>query len=329
MKAPLRAGLVLLLLLPALWTLGAAFYAFGGGAAGGIATGVLLSGHGAFLLHPRLRPRAWLFTTACFAAALGWYLSLAPSTDRDWRVEVSRMPTAVVEGDRVRVRNIRDFRYRSEEDFDPAWTERTFDLRRLRGADLLLCHWDGNEDIAHTMVSFDFGEGEHLALSVEVRREKGEDWGGLPGIYRQFEVLFILADERDVVNLRTGYRGEDVYLYRLRIPPEDVRRYFEHVLRRCNDLAARPEFYDTLSDNCSTSLARISREVWPDRPDGPLSRLLNGRADEEAWRMGAFDSDLPFAELKRRSAISERARPLRDDPAFSVKVREGMPGRGK
>ncbi|MCK6478831.1 MAG: DUF4105 domain-containing protein [Planctomycetes bacterium] len=329
MKPLLRAGLVLLLAPAALWTGGAAWYALGGGAAGGIAAGIVLGGHGAFLLHPRWRPRTWIWTAAGFAAGLLWFATRVPSNDRDWRVEVSRAPTATIEGDRALVRDIRDFRYRSEEEPVPAWTDRTYDLRRLRGADLLLCRWDGNEAVAHTMLSFDFGEGEHLALSVEIRREKGEDWGGLPGIYRQFEVIWILADERDVVNLRTGYRGEDVHLYRLNLPAEEVRRYFEAVLRRCNDLAARPEFYDTITDNCSTSLARLTREVWPGRPPGPLSRLLNGRADEEAWRMGAFDTDLPFPELRRRSAISERARPLRDDPAFSLKVREGLPIRGR
>lgn len=311
-----------------LWTLGAGYYMAGGGASA-LGT-VVIGGYVVLtlLVLVRFRPYAvaWVIGTCVFA--LVWLLSLKPSNDRDWRVEVAREPTVAWEDDdRVTIGNIRNFEYRSQEDFDVSYYEKTFDLSKLDTADLVMCYWDGNTEIAHTMLSFGFEGKDYLCLSVEVRREKGEDWGGIPGIFRQFEVLYILADERDLINLRTSYRKEDVYLYRLQVPKNEIRQYFEVMLREVDKLSREPEFYDTLDYNCSSALTRMGKELWPDRPRPTgIRALLNGRTDEIAYGNGRIFTGLPFDELKKKSYITEIGQQYKDAPDFSQKVRAGLPG---
>ena len=317
----------MLLALLWLWTLGAVYFMVGGSrsVSGGLAALAYLVLTAVILW--RFRSHAWIWVLCTFALGALWFLRVQPRTDRDWRPEVARMPTAEFHGDKVTIRNVRNFRYRTEDDFDIDYYDKEYDLDDLESVDLVMCYWDGNTAIAHTMLSFGFKGGEYLCLSVEIRREKGENWGGLPGIYKQFEILYILADERDIINLRTGYRGEDLYLYRMRIGPADIRLYLEATLRLCNKLSREPEFYDTLEYNCTSALTHMAGELWPEdrRPRG-LKSLLNGRADQDAYHREHLDQALPFEELRERSYITPVGRRLKDDPDFSRKLREGLPG---
>ncbi len=333
MKRSLKILLWILLTPPLvvawLWTLGAGYYM-----AGGVESSlgkVVMYGYAlltlVILLVARFRRYTLPWLLGTFIISLVWIVSVEPSNDRNWRVEVGREPGVTRQADLVTIRNIRNFNYRAEDDFDVAYYDKTFDLSKLDTADLLLCYWDGNTEIAHTMLSFGFEGKDYISLSVEVRREQGEDWGGVPGIYRQFEVIYILADERDLINLRTSYRGEDVYLYRLNVPKNEVRRYFELVLRTVDKLSREPEFYDTLQYNCSSSLTHMGKELWPDRPRPKgIRALFNGHTDEHAYANGRIFTGLPFDELRRRSYITRIGFANRDAPDFSRKIREGRPG---
>ena len=325
-KRTLWFTLAALLLVVWLWTLGAAYYMAGGPRSGlgtPVAAGFVL---GTALVLLLARRRALWCLLGAWAIGLVWILTVCPSNDREWPEELARTPSATFDGDRVTIRNIRDFRYRSPEDFDARYYDKTFDLGKLNSADLVICYWDGNTAIAHTMLSFGFEGQDYVCLSVETRKEKGEVWGGLPGIYKQFEVIYILGDERDLINLRTSYRKEDVYVYRIRIEPPLIRQYFELVLRRINKLDREPEFYDTLGYNCSSALTHMSAELWPDRPRVTgLKSLLNGYADEYAYLNGNLSTDLPFDKLKRRSYIAPVGQRCRDAPDFSQKIRERLP----
>jgi len=326
LKIGLKGALMVPLFLLWLWTLGAAYYMAGGSrsprslvVAGGFVVVTAL-----FLLLFRRYTPWWVLGTG--AIGLVWYLAVQPSNDRDWLVEVARTPGARFDGNRVSISNIRNFHYRTPEDFDVSYYEKTYDLDQLDSVDLIMCYWDGNTAIAHTMLSFGFQGKDYLCLSVEIRREKGEKWGGLPGIYKQFEIIYILGDERDLLNLRTSYRKEDIYLYRMNLPQNLIRQYFEHMLRRINELNERPEFYDTLKYNCSSALTRMSKELWPDVPrPGGLRSLFNGRTDEDAHARGYLSGNLPFDELKKKSYITPIGEQHRDAPDFSQRVREGLP----
>ncbi len=327
-KRGLNFTLFLLLSIVWLWTLGAVYYMADGGrssvgkvaALGFVLTTVI------FFSWPRLRPHILWWVLVTWALGMVWITARQPSNDRQWRIEVARIPSAELDGDMVTIRNIRNFHYRSVEDFDVSYYDKTFDLTRLDSADLLMCYWDGNTAIAHTMISFGFGGEDYVCLSVENRRQQGEAFGGIPGIYKQFEIIYIFGDDRDLINVRTSHRKEEVYLYRVQIDQEDLREYFEFALRRADKLNREPEFYDTLKYNCSSSLTQISDSLWPDqRPSRGFLSMLNGRTDEFAYGRGRLSNELPFDELKRRSYITPKGQKYQDASDFSQRVRDSLP----
>ena len=167
-----------------------------------------------------IRPRRYgvLAVCAMFAGVLGWFFSLQPSNERDWKTPVAKVPSVEIQGDRMTVHNVRNFDYHSETDFTPAWEDRTYDLSKLRGVDFMLVYW-GSRAIAHAIVSFAFEGDQYLAVSIETRKERGENYSALLGFFRQYELIYIFADEQDLVRLRTNYRGEDVYLYHTNFTP--------------------------------------------------------------------------------------------------------------
>jgi hypothetical protein len=158
--------------------------------------------------------RLWVGFLVLFVVVQAWWLGIEPSNDREWLVDVARPPSATFDGDLVTISNVRNFHYRSETDFDENWETRTYDLSQIRGLDIYLSYW-GSPMIAHTIMSWDFADGQHLAVSIETRKEVGEEYSAILGFFRQFELYYVAADERDLIGLRTNHRGEDVYLYRM------------------------------------------------------------------------------------------------------------------
>jgi hypothetical protein len=201
--------------------------------------------------------------------------------------------------------------------------DRALDLATLRSLDLFLIYW-GSPLIAHTILSWGFEGDQYLAISIETRKEKGEEYSALRGFFRQYELVFVVADERDVVRLRTNVRGEDVYVYRLDVSPADARRFLRRYLQEVNELRERPQWYNALTENCTTAIQRLAgadaRRSW-----WSWKLFLNGYLDELAYDIGAIDRALPFPDLKAKSHINERAKAAHDDPRFSVRIRDGLP----
>jgi hypothetical protein len=276
----------------------------------------------------RVRPR-WRALAAfafLFVVVLVLWLLIPPSNERAWQNDVAVLPACEIEGDKVTIHNIRNCDYRSETDYTAGYYDRAFDLTRLKSVDLFVIYW-GSPNIAHTMLSFGFdgdGDEEYVCISIETRKEKGEEYSTVKGFFKQYELTYVLGDERDLVRLRTNFRGEDVYLYRLQAAPDLARKVFLDYLRRVNSLAARPEWYNALTSNCTSNIRGHTQPYTHGAWSWKL--LINGYIDELAYEMGAVDRSLPFAELKARSRINERARAAGDDPAFSRRLREGLPG---
>jgi hypothetical protein len=261
---------------------------------------------------------------AVFAAVLVWWLFMPPSNSRNWQPDVALLPWADIQGERVVIHNIRNCDYRSETDYTVRHYDRTFNLDGLKSVDLALVYW-GSPYIAHTMLSFCF-EGEGIVtFSVETRKEIGEAYSSIKGFFRQYELTYVVADERDLIGLRTNYRGEQVYLYRLHESADLVRKVFLDYLREANSLKERPQWYNALTGNCTTSF-RIT--TAPYNPDARLDwRLIaNGFIDEMLYERGAVDTSLPFPELKKRSLINARAKTVDKSPDFSKLIRVGLPG---
>jgi len=320
----IRVGLVTLTALLTLW--GAAAIWIDGPDRRALA-GLLLVAFLAAVAVPlaRVRPlvHACLWALAPGAAVGCWWSSIPPSNDRDWLPDVARTPTAERHGSLVTVRDVRNFDYRTETDFTERWEERRFDLDRVAGLDLLVSYW-GPTLYAHTILIWDFEDSPPLAASIETRKEKGESYSALLGFFRQYELVYVLADERDVVRLRTNYRNERVFLYRLATSRAGARALLEQYLYEANALARGPVWYNAFTENCTTSIWRNVRAVSPDNPyDWRL--LASGYLDRLAYERGLVDTSLPFAELRERSDITESAKACGSRDDFSRCIREGLP----
>jgi hypothetical protein len=281
-----------------------------------------------FALLVRYRDRrARLVFLAAFAAVVIWWLAMPPSNNRNWQPDLAQLAWAEITGDRVTIHNIRNCDYRSETDFTCSYYDRTFDLAKLKSVDGYLVYW-GSPSIAHTMMSFNFEGQGTVCFSIETRKEKGEDYSTVKGFFRQYELMYVVADERDLVRLRTNYRengkGEDVYLYRLNTTPEASRNIFLSYLKSVNRLKERPEWYNALTGNCTTS---ILQHTMPYNPNARYDWrfIVNGYLDEMLYERKNIDTSLPFAELKKRSRINPGAQAADKDPEFSRRIRRGLP----
>ena len=261
---------------------------------------------------------------AAVLIVFGWWSSIDPSNDRKWQSDVAVLPKAEINGDIVTIRNIRNFAYRSETDFTPRWYDKTVDLRKLDSLDLIAVYWMGDA-IAHTIMSFGF-EGEQIAISIEIRKERGESYSTIAGFFRRFELYYVVGDERDVIGLRTTYRDppEDVYLYRLNVPKEGIRKLFMGYINQINSLHDRASFYNTLTTNCTTNIV-THIQAFSDRLPFSWKMLASGYFPELIYEKGALSQKLPFDELRSKSLINTRARAAEGAADFSRRIRIGLP----
>lgn len=269
----------------------------------------------------------WLARLSCFGAFTGvlvWFLLTPPSNNRDWQPDLAILPYAEVDSDRVTIHNIRNCNYRNETDFTVRHYDKTFDLRKLRSVDFYVVYW-GSPMIAHTMLSFGFEGGDYVCFSIETRKEKGEAYSAIKGFFRQFELTYVIGDERDLVRLRTNFRGEQVYLYRLTTDLAVARLVFLDYLKQVNRLRDQPEWYNALTSNCTTNI-RGHTKPYAKKARFDWRILLNGRIDEMAYERKTLNQSLPFLQLKARSLINARAKAADQDAAFSARIREGLPG---
>ena len=257
------------------------------------------------------------------ALAFAWWCSRRPSNTRDWQPDVARVATAEVQDQRVTVKNVRNFHYRSATDFDERWEERRLDLAKLDGLDIFFSYW-GAPLIAHTIMSWSFADGQHLAVSIETRKTKNQEYSTLAGFFRQYELIYVAADERDVIKLRTNIRGEDVYLYRLRTTQRAAKILLLDYFDAMNALARRPRWYNALVTNCTTA---IRQRVIHAGGKMPLSWKLfaNAYLPELLYERGSLDASRPFDELRAMSRINDRARAAGAAEDFSARIRDGLP----
>jgi hypothetical protein len=288
----------------------------------GLAALVPVGALAALILVRPLR-RVPLVLAAGFAVVLWAWLSVPPSHDRDWQPDVATLPWTEIDGDRLVVHAVRNTDYRSETDFTVRLEDREYDLSKLRSMDLFLAYW-GSPVIAHTIMSWGFEGDEYLAISIETRKEEGEGYSALRGFFRQYELVYVIADERDVIGLRANHRGEDVYVYRFGGSPENARKLLLGYLDAVNRLRERPQWYNALTNNCTTTIQLLALP-YQQRSWWSWKLLLNGYLDELGYENGAFDRSMPFAELKAASHINDRARAAAGDPRFSVRIRAGIP----
>ena len=269
--------------------------------------------------------RSWLplgVYMVMYAGLLLWWASMAPSNNRAWSDDVARLLTGTVQGNAVTLDNVRDFRWRSDADYDARWETRHYDLDRLVSADAVLSYW-GSKAIAHAMISFGFDDGSHVVFSVEIRKKRGEQYSSLGGFFRQFETILVAADERDIIRVRTNVRGEDAYLYPLRVDKATLRALFLSYVQAANTLSDTPAFYNTITSNCTTIVYRMTRQIDPGLP-WDVRLLFTGYLPEYLHEVGAVDRSVSVDELRQRGRITERARNTAPGDDFSTAIRTAL-----
>lgn len=280
------------------------------------------------LRSTRSRSVRWALA-ACFVLVVVWFVSISPSHDRPWREEVGVMPRAIINGDRVRFTGYRNFAYRTLDDFDVRYEEREVDMSRLTSLDLYISYWSVGP-VAHTFVSFNFDNAPPVCISIETRPEIGEGFDPLASMFKQFELIYVVGDERDLVRSRANYRDEEVYLYRVKTPSDGVRALFEVYLKRINELADHPEWYHLLKSNCSLNIVRY-RNAAGREGSFDIRHLLNGWVDRYLYETAMLDTSMPFAELRRRSHINDVSRATTNTLSaaeFSRQIRDSRPEMG-
>jgi hypothetical protein len=275
----------------------------------------------------KLHIRAALLCFVCFCVVLAWWLSLKPTNIGNWQPDVDRPAWVEMNGDGIIIHNLRNCDYRTETDYSNCWSDRTVNLSDLRGADLFFTTW-GVRWIGHPIVSFQFGNNQHVAFSIEARYKGDQAYSAVLGFFRQYELIFVVADERDVIRLRTNFRkDEEVFLYRTSLGPESARAIFLTYVRYLNQLKDHPEWYNALTRNCTTTLDKpISKEVANPQPWN-YQFLVNGTLDELLYDRDRLVTDgLSFEDLKSREHINPDARAAGNSPEFSALIRAGRPG---
>ena len=268
------------------------------------------------------RPRAALATAAGILLVALLWTRVSPSIRRDWAPDVARIPRVLFAGDRVEIRDVRNASYRTPEDFDVRWETRRFSLDALERVDFVVepfADWRGP---AHTFLTFGFSGGEHLAISVETRRERGESYGPVKGLFRRYELAYVFADERDLIGLRANVRGHPVHLYPVRATKTQARALFVSMLRRADRLAEQPEFYNTLTNTCTTNITRHLAELTGEPLPLDLRVILPGYADGLALELGLIDAEGSLDALRKRFRINARSAFGADGPGWSRQIRQ-------
>ena len=323
-KAIAWALVWLVLSVAALWAAGALYFDFPVSDLGGPAAVLFALALLATVIFVRGKLLKLTICLGWFALVTGWWLTIKPTNNRVWQPDVARTAWAEINGDQVAVHDVRNCEYRTEDDFTPRWDTRTVRLSQITGMDLAITYW-GSPWMAHPIVSFDFADALPLCFSIETRKSVGQEYSAVRGLYRQYTLIYVVADERDSIRVRSNYRhGEDVYLYRTLASPPEARERFLEYIQTINILRDHPRWYNAVTTNCTTSIRtqrpRNERAPWDWRI------LVNGKGDELLYERHLIATGgLPFSELKQRSWINKLARAADQDPDFSRLIRANLP----
>ncbi len=286
------------------------------------ALALVFLGFGIWSLWRPFRARRIGMFAVAYLALLVWWSTIRPSHDRNWRSDVTVMPRASINGNQVKIRGFRNFEYRSLEDYTVRHEEREYDLSHLTSLDFYVSYW-AIGPVGHTFLSFNFDNADPLCISIETRPEVGESFDPIASMFKQYELIYVAGDERDLVGVRTNHRDEDVFLYRIRVPAASARKLLEVYLARINELADQPEFYHLLSNSCTINIVRYANKVGRVGRLN-LNHLLNGFIDQYLYSAGMIETTLPFDELRRTSHINEAANKADGSPDFPRLIREAI-----
>jgi len=250
------------------------------------------------------------------------HFSTHPSNDRTWNTDQEILPYAEIKDSLVSLHNIRNFSYASTTSYTPSYYDKTFDLNKIKKVWYIVEPFSGIPGSAHTFLSFEFEGDQFVSISVEIRKEEGETFGPIKGLFNKYELMYVIADERDVIQLRSNYRKDLVYVYPAKTTKEKAKALFLDMIERANFLKDNPEFYNSITNTCTTNIVKHIDKITPNKvPLLNLRILLPANSDKLAYELGLIDTELSFEDARTRYFINDRAEKYANDPAFSVKIR--------
>ena len=292
-----------------------------------LALAVTFAGFGIYTFCLNKTRKMRIAYAVVFLVVVAYFIWIPAKMDRDWRPEVAVLPRAYIDGDNVRITGVRSFTFRDRDDFDEHYKEIEVSLDDLTSVDLFISYWMPGP-VAHTFVSFNFENSAPVCISIETRPEVGQGFDPLASMFKQFELIYVVGDERDLIHLRTNHRDEEVFLYKLKTPPAAARLLFLEYLRRINELAENPEWYHLLKQNCSLNIVRY-KNVAGREGSFDIRHLLNGWIDRYFYDTEMIYTTLPFEEMREVSHINKvtKATSVFLGPEeYSRLIRTGLPG---
>jgi hypothetical protein len=268
-----------------------------------------------------VRHRKKYVAAGCILVVISIWLMIRPSNDRDWSKDQAILSSAEIAGNTVTIRNVRNFHYRTTQDYDIAYEDRSYNLADLESLWFVMEPFSSGKGAAHTFLSFGFNDGRFLGISIEIRKEKGESFSWFWGLLKRYELMYVIGDERDLIGLRANMRHDDVFLYLVRASKENIRKLFLSMLERSNHLREYPEFYNTITNTCTTNIVEHIRSIAPKSIPWNIAILFPANSDRFAYDLGLLDTTLSFEQARSTFRINALAQQYADDPAFSLRIR--------
>lgn len=270
----------------------------------------------------RLRTKILLLFSALIFTFVGWQISITPSNNRNWQEPLRVLAYADFSGDNITVHNIRNFHHHGENNYTVDYYDKTYKLSDLQKVYFIVEPYSKWEAAAHTFVSFQFDADDYLAITIEARMEEGESYEALPGALKQYEIMYVVGDERDVVIQRTNVYKHDVFLYPIKTTPEKARALFVDMMQRATELKDHPAFYNTITDSCTSSIVKHINKITPNKVPLSYKYFLPGYSDELAQQIGLLDTELSIPEARKKFRITDTAQTYGDNPGFSQAIRQ-------
>lgn len=250
------------------------------------------------------------------------YISVSPTNTSDWSLDQQILPYAEISGTLVTIKNVRNFEYGSEHEYTPRYYTKTYDVSTIKSVDYIVEPFGDFSGAAHTFLSFGFEGGDYVSISVEIRKKKGQIFSPLKSLFKQYELMYVVADEQDVIKLRTNHRKDIVYMYPTKIDHLHAKQLFLSMIQRVNELYDRPEFYNLITNTCTTNIVRHVNEISETKVPFSYKVLLPGYSDRLAYDLGLLDTVLPYDKIRERYIINDKVMKYADDKDFSIKIRE-------
>jgi hypothetical protein len=264
--------------------------------------------------------RRYILTS--FAVLTLVFVSIQPTNTANWSLDQKILPSAKISNNLVTIENVRNFTYRSTSDYTPNYYTRDYDLSKIKSVDYIVEPFGDFSGAAHTFLSFGFEGGQYVAISIEIRKKVGQSFSPWKGLFKQYALVYVVADEQDVVKLRSNYRKDDVYVYPTKIDQEHAKKLFLSMIARVNKLHDKPEFYNTITNTCTTNIVRHVNEIGDVKVPLSYKVLMPGYSDKLAYDLGLLDTTLPYDKIREKYKVNEKAMKYADDKDFSIKIRE-------